>query len=548
MYIGPNQVNKYRITVNWAALGDQSQGRSTHNTNSLQKTCIAKSHHPAWFVRSGAFLYMVVIVIASIAKPLVAQQILARSLSLEEALELARENNPSFLQQKNDELLSNWDVRQAYAALLPSASAGSAVSWQGPGEQQFGSLTLGDLGFGDLPSYYFSNYNIGLNYSLDWRTIKGPAQAKAQRGVTLAQIDLAEATLVSTVTSGYVDMLRQQEALRLAEQQLESSEFNLRLAQGQLEVGSVTAIDVGQAEVQVGRSEVAVLRTNNLLATSKMRFLQQLGLRVNQDILLSTAFTLSQPTWNLEDLTRISLDQNPTLRARRRSKEAADIGISSARSPYFPSLSISTGWSGFTREASNTDFQLAQARAQVASSVAQCVQTNTLYSRLTDPLPPINCSRFAFTEEQRQGIVNQNNAFPFDFKGSPPSVSLRLQIPIFQGLSRERNLQAARLQRDDLVQQVREQELALEADLSIGIANIQTAYESALLEERNRELADQQLSLARERYQLGAITFVELVDAQTVLAQAERDRIAAVFAYHDAVTSLEVLVGNPLRN
>ena len=99
-----------------------------------------------------------------------------------------------------------------------------------------------------------------------------------------------------------------------------------------------------------------------------------------------------------------------------------------------------------------------------------------------------------------------------------------------------------------MVQQIREQELALEADLSIGIANVQTAYESALLEERNRELADQQLTLARERYQLGAMTFVELVDAQTLLAQAERDRIAAVFAYHDAVTSLEVLVGTSLRN
>lgn len=533
------------MMVNCAALGDQSKGRST---NGPQTFWIEEGHSPVWLVKSKVLLCALVLVISSITEPLVAQQIPVRSLSLEEALELARENNPSFLQSKNDELLSDWDVRQAYAALLPSASAGSGVSWQGPGEQQFGSLTLGDLGFGNLPSYYFSNYNIGLNYSLDWRTIKGPAQAKAQRGVTVAQIDLAEATLVSTVTNGYVEMLRQQEALRLAEQQLESSQFNLRLAQGQLEVGSVTAIDVGQAEVQVGRSEVTVLRTNNLLATSKMRFLQQLGLRINQDILLSTEFLLSEPTWNLNDLTEISLNQNPTLRARRRSKEAADIGISSARSPYFPSLSISTGWSGFTREASNTDLQLAQAHAQVASSVAQCMQTNTLYSRLTNPLPPINCSRFTFTDEQRQQIIDQNNAFPFNFKGSPPSVSLRLQIPIFQGLSRERNLQAARLQRDDLVQQVREQELALEADLSIGIANIQTAYESALLEERNRELADQQLSLARERYQLGAITFVELVDAQTLLAQAERDRIAAVFAYHDAVTSLEVLVGNPLRN
>jgi outer membrane protein len=130
---------------------------------------------------------------------------------------------------------------------------------------------------------------------------------------------------------------------------------------------------------------------------------------------------------------------------------------------------------------------------------------------------------------------------------SPPTLTLSLSIPIFQGLSRQRNLEAARLQRDDATEQVREQELALEADIAIGLANARTAYQSALLEERNRQLADRQLVLARERYQLGEITFVDLVAAQTVLAQAEVDRIRAVFAYHDVVTNLEALVGTSLR-
>ena len=127
-------------------------------------------------------------------------------------------------------------------------------------------------------------------------------------------------------------------------------------------------------------------------------------------------------------------------------------------------------------------------------------------------------------------------------------MQLGISIPIFQGLSRQRNLEAARLQRDDLGYQVREQELALDADIAIGLATARTAYESALLEERNRALADQQLNLARERYRLNAITFVELVDAQTVLAQADRDNVIAVFFYHDTVTSLEALVGSSLRN
>src|SRR5690606_19432765 len=138
--------------------------------------------------------------------------------------------------------------------------------------------------------------------------------------------------------------------------------------------------------------------------------------------------------------------------------------------------------------------------------------------------------------------------FPFDFQRMPPSLSIGVSIPIFQGFSRERNLQAARVQRDDAFQQLREQELALEADLSVSLANVRTAYQIALLEERNRSLAERQLELARERYQVGAITFVELAEAQTLLAQAEADRTLAVHAYHDAVTELESLVGTSLRD
>ncbi|HUP53667.1 MAG TPA: TolC family protein [Longimicrobiales bacterium] len=484
----------------------------------------------------------------ALAAPAGAQQPLPSSLSLEEALEIARADNPSFRQTRNDADLANWNVRQAWGALFPQASANAGVQWQGAGEQQIGSLTLGDLGFGNQPSYYLSNYRIGLSYYLDWATIKGPSQARADRQATYAQIDLADASLTSQVTDTYVEALRQQEALRIAELQLENSEYNLRLAQAQLEVGAVTGIDVGQAEVQVGRSAVRVLQSRNALATARIRLLQQLGQRMGQDFTLTTTFELAEPTWTEPELEAIALRQNPTLEARRRSQESASIGVSSARSSYFPSMTISSGWSGFAREASNTDFQVAQAQAQIAGAISQCIATNEVYSRLNPPLPSIDCSRFTFTDAQRQAIINQNNQFPFGFVQSQPTVSLQLSVPIFSGFSRQRNLEAARLQREDLVEQVREQEIALEADIAIGVANVRTAYESALLEERNRALAEQQLNLARDRYQLGEINFVDLVDAQTVLAQAEADRLAAVYAYHDLVTVLEALVAAPLRN
>ena len=489
----------------------------------------------------------IVLAASFVAAPLGAQEVPER-LSLEQAIEIARAANPGFRQTRNDEHVSDWNVRQAYGRLFPQANASASLGWQGTGEQQLGTLTLGDLGFGNQPSYYNSSYSLRLSYSLDWATILGPSQAKADRVTTRAQIGMAEANLVSQVTAQYLETLRQQEAVRIAEVQLENSRFNLRLAEAQLEIGTVTGIDVGQAEVQVGRSDVQVLQARNGLETGRIRLLQQLGQRVGGEFELSTIFELTAPTWEVAELRDMALTRNPTLAARRSARASADIGVNSARSSYLPTLSLATGWTGFTRQASTTDFQIAQAQAQVAGSIAQCVSTNGLYSRLVPPLPPLDCSRFAFTDAQRQAIISQNDQFPFGFVGSPPTVSLSLSVPIFVGLSRQRNLEAARVQRDDAVEQIREQELALEADIAIGLANARTAYQSALLEERNRELADRQLLLARERYQLGEVTFVDLVAAQTVLAQAEVDQVRAVFAYHDVVTNLEALVGVPLRN
>jgi outer membrane protein len=469
-------------------------------------------------------------------------------LTLDQALEIAYRNSPSLLRVQNDEIVADWEVRQARGQLLPSASASGRVTWQGSGEQQFGNLTAGDLGFANQPSYYVSGYDLSVSYSLDWAKIKGPARARADRRTTLARIEVAGADLVASVTRAWVDALRGRELLVTARQQLENARINLRLAEGQLGVGAVTPIDVGQAEVQVGRAEVQVLQAENSVETSRMRLLQQMGVSVEQPVEPVADLVLYEPSWDFEQLRSLAGVENPTLRVTQHARESADLGVSAARSAYFPTFSVSTGWGGFAREASNPDFLIAQAQAQVAANISRCVTTNDLYSRLADPLPPVNCSQFAFTDEQRRSIIESNDQFPFGFQRSSPSVSFGLSIPIFQGLSRQRNLEAARIQRDDIVQELRERELALDADLRIALANVRTAYQSALLEERNRDLADRQLTLARERYQLGAVTFVELMDAQTVLSQAESDRIVAIFAYHDAVTDLEALVGVSLRD
>ena len=503
--------------------------------------------------RAGAPLLAsaaLVLLLAAPASAQVASPLLPPQLSLGQALLIARANNPVWLASRNDRSGAEWNVRAAWSGLLPTASASAGVSWQGGGEQLLGSFTQEQLGVGRQPSYYFSRYGLNFFYQLDGAALFEPWRAEAGRDASLALVDAASVELEAQVTKAYLAVLRNQEEVTLAEQQLERATFDLRMARGREEVGQGTALDVMQAELQVGRAEVALLQARNVLESERFRLLTQMGVDVSLDPEvreLTTRFELSEPPWEAEELYDMALERNPTLRARKSTAEESRAGVEVARSAYFPTLSLQAGWSGFTRQAGDTELLLAQAQGSLASQAADCQFSNEIFSRLADPLPPLDCSRYLFTDELRNRIVEGNRSFPFDFTGQPPSASLTLSLPIFPGLGREREMEAARLQKDDAEQQVREQELALRANVFGGVSRMRTAYQSALLEERNQTYADEQLRLAQERYRLGAITFVELVEAGTIKAQADRQRLAAVYTYHDAITDLEATVGASLR-
>ena len=80
-----------------------------------------------------------------------------------------------------------------------------------------------------------------------------------------------------------------------------------------------------------------------------------------------------------------------------------------------------------------------------------------------------------------------------------------------------------------------------------GLLSLQTAYRSAALQREVAANAAEELRMARERFRLGAATSLEVTDAQTRLAEAERAVIDAVYTYHKSLAALEALVGRSLR-
>ena len=84
-----------------------------------------------------------VLVASSVAVPAAAQVPTRTSLSLDEALEIARRNNPVYLQSITGRTRASAAVRSAWGALLPSVDASLGASYREGRPQFFGGVAFG---------------------------------------------------------------------------------------------------------------------------------------------------------------------------------------------------------------------------------------------------------------------------------------------------------------------------------------------------------------------------------------------------------------------
>src|SRR5689334_18045055 len=124
------------------------------------------------------------------------------SLTLDEAISLARQNNPAYLTITNERRTADAQVRQAYSPLLPSSNASFYSGYQQGGQiyVQGGSLAVGS-------DQLQSGYNLGLNYRISAGTLLQPRAAKANRVAAEADVNGAAETLRSSVTQQYIAAL-----------------------------------------------------------------------------------------------------------------------------------------------------------------------------------------------------------------------------------------------------------------------------------------------------------------------------------------------------
>ena len=462
------------------------------------------------------------------------------TLTVEQAVDLAQANNPQLRQSLNARRSAAAATRSAYGALLPNVSSTAGTSWREGRQQVFGGIGIG-ASANTIGSS--ASVNASLNYGLD--AFLQPRAAKASERAVEAEADAASVQLRTTVTQQYLIALQAQARAILADTLQESARLSVDLAKARSAVGISTVLDVQRAEVALGQQRVQVVQARNTLAIEKLRLFENMGVTPPAtDVALSSQFAVTPVASTVSDLVELAKRANPNVIARRHREDAAAVNQRIARTAYFPQLSLSAGYGGFTNSFTDGNFTVSQA---LTSKQGSCFQRGSILQIVGQPFDPAACAGITLTPAESAAARSNNDGFPFGLTRQPYSVNAQLSLPLFNGWQREQRIAEASVTRDNARQAVRQQELAAQQSVQVAYLNLDAARQTVAIQEENGKLAREALLLAETRYRVGQATFLDVANARGDFARAENDRITAVYDFHRAFAALEQAVGRRLR-
>ena len=499
-----------------------------------------------------------ILLLFTAAVPIAAQSgaTIPHQLTLAQALELARHNSPTYLQAQAAADPAAEAVKAANWALLPTVGVGGGLSYTGAGSSTFGGTT-----FNQTSPSVSSTYNVGANWQLNTRNFLNPSIQRATERATEENIAAADVTLVSDVTSQYLNTLRAAAVVGVAQGQVTRDTMFLTLARVRQQVGQASLIDVRQAQTALATAQVQLLQAQQAAAQAKIELVRRIGLPIGPGIdslQLSEPFPLVEPNFDARSLIATAREQNPGIRALVAQQHADQISVRAARLDRLPTVSISGGWSAYTQQFTNENVLLNNALRGAQATEANCEFQNAIIMGLTTPIPGgviPDCKAYANLDPTgtaldptyAQGIRDRNNVFPFSFTRQPVSMSMSISLPIWDSYSRSLRISQAAATADQARENVRAQQLAVDAQVQSQLVVARTAWMRTQIQDSNRVAARDELDQAQTRYRAGQGTSLEVADAQNAVTQAEADYVTAVYDYHLAIVALEAAVGRPLR-
>ncbi|UCG62745.1 MAG: TolC family protein [Candidatus Zixiibacteriota bacterium] len=414
-------------------------------------------------------------------------------LTLDDCIELAIQKRASIIAARGAESLARAGQRSALGAFLPRIYAsynygrGKETDIEPPTVvvDEFGDTLaiIDEQDFGTSTSLTVSAAISVIDFSNFFDLFGATAAKKA------AHLDVinSEQDLIYSVKLAYYGYLAAVENVRVQEKAVARSEESLKLTQSRYDLGSASLSEVLKQKVQYGRDQLSFLRARNAVVTTWASLAYTIGIDANSDVEFLAEYEVREFDGTLDDAIAFGIEHEPGLLAAEAEVSAAKHGVRSGFASYLPTLN----------------------------------------------------ARYSFTRS------DGTRAYPlvFDYSSNQRTWGFSVDWNIFDGFSREYRVTSAKVSLNNSRARMADTRNNVIQEIKTAFHEIEQQREAQKVATESVDAAQEDFNITQEKYNLGAATILDLLDAQASLTDAQVEKIRADFDLNLAVSQLENAMG-----
>jgi outer membrane protein TolC len=418
------------------------------------------------------------------------------TVTLQDALERARKNDLGYLSAVSDAKSAGEDRIQARAALLPSVN----------GSVQY----LGTQGNGVTPNGRYVT-NDGIHVYRAWGVFRqdfspttfmatGYRRAAAAEALAKAKAEIARRGLTVAVTRTFYALIVAQRKYATAQLGLDQAKHFFDITQAGEREGQSPHSDSVKAEIQYRLQQQAYTEAKLLMEDTRLTLAVMLFPTFNENFTAVDDLDSALALPAFEEAQRMAEKENPDMRAALETQREAQLDVTAAKTALFPTLTL------------ETDYGIEANKFALNAIDAACVRTDPCAAK---PLPKLGYFLTA--------VMN---------------------IPVWDWGTLRSKLHQAQYKQQQAKVQLSLAQRTLISELYATYNEAAIARASIGETRRTSELAAESLRLINLRYQGGASTASEVVDAENTLVTARNSYDDAQARYRTALATLQTLTGS----
>ncbi len=447
--------------------------------------------------------------------------------NLQKCIEYAFENNISIKQADISKLIAQNNFQQSKLNLLPSISGDASINYN------FGNSV-------NPTTYEFiqnatnsSSYNLNANMTL-FNGLQLQNNIKQNQYNTKAAEENLRSTqnnIALTISQYYLQILQNYELLDVAKKQLDQSKQQKDKTEIQISSGAVPAGNRYQSEAQIASDELRIVNAQNALDNSKL--LLKLILQLNPE----QSFEIEIPTLandfsfdeslTAERIFSYAVTQQPSVKSAEWSLKSTERSLIMSKGAFSPTISA---YASLRTNYFNQQKTYTTTNNLNFNTIGY---TETSLERVIQPSPEIITTKTPYATQLKQNLSE--------------GLGLSLNVPIFNRWNRVTNLNNAKLQVTNAELRLESTRNQLRQDIYQAFSNYESAKKTYEANQKNVYSLQKTYEFSRERFNVGALSQIDLSVIQNNLAVANSELARSKYDYLFKIKILEFYQGKNLQ-